>query len=127
MSFGIRTAKEWKILIFKMCIRDRYRRRTEEAAEISSCTEKQAQELERDVEKLKKTQYMTERIGLEYDGIVSGITDFGIYVELENTVEGMAFLKELHRPYTLGEKVRIRVMDARPAERQIDFKILEDS
>ena len=70
---------------------------------------------------------MTERIGLEYDGIVSGITDFGIYVELENTVEGMAFLKELRRPYTLGEKVRIRVMDARPAERQIDFRILEDS
>ena len=105
----------------------KYRRRTEEAAEISSCTEKQAQELERDVEKLKKTQYMTERIGLEYDGIVSGITDFGIYVELENTVEGMAFLKELRRPYTLGEKVRIRVMDARPAERQIDFRILEDS
>ena len=63
---------------------------------------------------------------LEYDGIVSGVTDFGEYVELENTVEGMAFAKELKRPYALGEKVRIRVLDARPSERQIDFKILEE-
>ena len=104
----------------------RYRQMAEEAADVASQTEKRAQELERDVEKLKKAQYMVDRIGLEYDGIVSGVTDFGVYVELENTVEGMAFQRDLRRPYVMGEKVRIRVLDARPEERQIDFKILEE-
>lgn len=104
----------------------KYRNDVELAADLSSKSERHAQELEREVEKLKKAQYMVERVGLEYDGIVSGVTDFGVYVELENTVEGMAFAKELKRPYALGEKVRIRVLDARPSERQIDFKILEE-
>lgn len=92
----------------------------------SSQTERHAQELEREVEKLKKAQYMVNHIGDEFDGIVSGATDFGVYVELPNTIEGMAFARNLKRPYQLGEKVRIRVMDSRPAERQIDFRILED-
>ena len=92
----------------------------------SSQTERHAQELEREVEKLKKAQYMVNHIGDEFDGIVSGATDFGVYVELPNTIEGMAFARDLKRPYQLGEKVRIRVMDSRPAERQIDFRILED-
>lgn len=96
------------------------------ASEISSQTERQAQELEREVEKLKKAQYMVNHIGDEFDGVVSGVTDFGVYVELKNTVEGMAFARTLRRPYQMGEKVRIRVMDSRPSERQIDFKILEE-
>ena len=105
---------------------ERFRYITEEASEQSSVTEKQAQELERAVEKLKKAQYMVGKIGEEFDGIVSGVTDFGVYVELENTIEGMAFARDLKRPYQLGEKVRILVLDARPEERQIDFKILEE-
>lgn len=96
------------------------------ASEISSQTERHAQELEREVEKLKKAQYMVNHIGDEFDGIVSGVTDFGVYVELANTIEGMAFARDLRSPYQMGEKVRIRVMDSRPSERQIDFKILED-
>ena len=83
-----------------------------------------AQELEREVEKLKKCEYMLDHIGEEYDGIVSGVTEFGVYVELPNTVEGMVFARDLRRPYQLGEQVRIRVLDARPAERQIDFAML---
>ena len=102
----------------------KYKGDTERAADISSKTERKAQELEREVDKMKKAQFMEGHIGEEFDGIVSGVTDFGVYVELANTIEGMAFASELARPYQLGEKVRIRVMDARPQERQIDFKII---
>ena len=104
----------------------KYQSDVQTASEISSQTERQAQELEREVEKLKKAQYMVKHIGDEYDGIVSGSTDFGVYVELPNTIEGMAFARDLKRPYQLGEKVKIRVMDARPSDRQSDFQILED-
>lgn len=106
---------------------EKYRIDAEKAADISSQTERKAQELEREVDKMKKAQFMQAHIGEEYDGVVSGVTDFGVYVELPNTIEGMAFASELARPYQLGEKVRIRVMDARPQEKQIDFKIIEKS
>ena len=104
---------------------EKYRADTINASEISSQTERRAQELERDVEKMKKAEFMLNFIGEEFEGIVSGVTDFGVYVELANTIEGMSFAKDLRRPYQLGEKVRIRVMDARPWERQIDFLIIE--
>lgn len=105
----------------------KYRVDTEVAADQSSITERQAQELEREVEKLKKCQYMMQHIGDEFEGIVSGVTDFGVYVELPNTIEGMAFARDLDRPYQLGQKVRIKVLDARPEDRQIDFKILAET
>ncbi len=96
------------------------------AADISSKTERQAQELEREVDKMKKAQFMLNHIGDEYEGIVSGVTEFGVYVELANTIEGMAFARDLRRPYQLGEKVKVRVIDAKPEERQIDFSIIEE-
>ncbi len=104
---------------------EKYRADALNAADISSRTERQAQELEREVDKLKKCQFMLQHIGEEFDGIVSGVTDFGVYVELPNSVEGMAFARDLRRPYQLGQRVRICVLDAKPAERQIDFEILE--
>lgn len=104
----------------------KYRADALNAAEISSRTERKAQELEREVDKLKKCQFMLDHIGDEYYGTVSGVTEFGVYVELANTVEGMAFARDLRRPYQLGERVRIRVLDAKPVERQIDFAILEE-
>ena len=70
---------------------------------------------------------MVAHIGDEFDGVVSGVTDFGVYVELANTIEGMALATEIARPYQLGEKVRIRVTDARPEDRQIDVRIIEKS
>lgn len=106
---------------------EKYRIDAEKAADISSQAERKAQELEREVDKMKKAQFMQAHIGEEYDGVVSGVTDFGVYVELPNTIEGMAFASELAKPYQLGERVRIRVMDARPQEKQIDFKIIEKS
>lgn len=106
---------------------EKYRMDAEKAADISSKTERKAQELEREVDKMKKAQFMEAHIGEEYDGVVSGVTDFGVYVELPNTIEGMALASELARPYQLGERVRVRVTDARPQEKQIDFQIMHKS
>ncbi len=106
---------------------EKYRMDAEKAADISSKTERKAQELEREVDKMKKAQFMEAHIGEEYDGVVSGVTDFGVYVELPNTIEGMALASELARPYQLGERVRVRVTDARPQEKQIDFRIMHKS
>lgn len=104
----------------------KYRADAENAADISSLTERKAQELEREVEKMKKAQFILTKIGQEFTGIVSGVTEFGIYVELENTIEGMVSARELKRPYQLGEKVKIIVKDARPHDREIDFSIAEE-
>lgn len=110
------------------------------AAEISSLTERKAQEMEREVEKMKKAQYMKDKVGEIYDGVISGVTNFGIYVQLPNTVEGMVRLESLtddfydyeegkyrvigrnsRKIYSLGDRVKIIVRGANPEERQIDF------
>ncbi|MDD6299490.1 ribonuclease R [Hornefia butyriciproducens] len=122
----------------------KYRRSAEQAAEIASQTERQAQELERDVEKMKKAQYMKDHIGEIHDGIISGVTGFGIYVQLPNTVEGMIRLSDLNddyyifeaekyrligertrRVFALGDRITIEVLNANPDERQIDFGLAE--
>lgn len=98
------------------------------AAVQSSEMERVAQEAEREVDDLKKAQYMAERIGEEYDGIVSSVTSFGMFVELENTVEGLIHISALtddyyvydekflslmgertKKIYKLGDEVRIKV------------------
>ena len=122
----------------------KYRRSAEQAAEIASQTERQAQELERDVEKMKKAQYMKDHIGEIHEGIISGVTGFGIYVQLPNTVEGMIRLSDLNddyyifeaekyrligertrRVFALGDRITIEVLNANPDERQIDFGLAE--
>ena len=60
-----------------------------EAAKQSSLKEVEAQEAEREDENLRMTQYMQDKIGEEFDGIISGVTSFGIFVELDNTIEGL--------------------------------------
>lgn len=115
----------------------------QDVSDHSSETERAAQELERDVDKLKMAQYMKQFIGNEYSGIISGVTEFGIYVQLENTVEGLVPISTMNDDYynyeesryrligsstnkifALGDPVRICVSDARPEERQIDFQIV---
>ncbi|MGN0659332.1 MAG: ribonuclease R [Emergencia sp.] len=110
------------------------------AAETSSLTERKAQELEREVEKMKKAQYMEKHIGEVFDGIISGVTGFGIYVQLPNTVEGMIRLdsmkddfydyeegkyrvigRQSRKIYALGDSVTVLVIGASAQERQIDF------
>lgn len=124
----------------------KYKRDAEIAAETASLTERKAQEMEREVEKMKKAQYMKEKIGQVFDGIISGVTNFGIYVQLPDTIEGMVRLDTLRDDfydyedgqyrvigrqsrniYALGDAVTVKVIGASPEERQIDFEILKNS
>ncbi len=110
-----------------------------------SKSERVAEEAEREVEDLKMAEYMLERIGNEYDGIISSLTNFGIFVQLENTIEGLVRYQYLRddyyhfdedsykvigertkKIYNLGDAVRIKVIDADISKRTIDFMILDD-
>ena len=125
-------------------LKKKYAAKAEAAAVHSSETEKKAQELERDAEKMKKAEYMAGRIGETCYGVISGVTSFGIYVELPDTVEGLVRIERLRddyyvfqpekyrlvgehtgRTYSLGDKVEIVVLSADPAERHIDFGLLQ--
>lgn len=113
-----------------------------QVAKESSDRERRADDAEREVDKLKKAEYMAARIGTEYEGIISGVTSWGIYVELANTVEGMVRLADMNddsydydsenyrvvgkysgREYRLGQKIRIQVANADTFTRTIDFVI----
>ena len=113
-------------------------------AEQSSAMEQRAAEAEREAVKLKKAEYMLEHVGEEYDGVISGVTGWGFYVELPNTVEGLVHIMTLKddyynfdeenyrlvgeqhgRVFRLGEPVRVRVRNAEPANRTINFTYVE--
>ena len=117
----------------------------DEVAKHSSETERRADEAERETDKLKKAEYMSERIGEAYDGVISGITAWGIYVELPNTIEGMIHVSKLPGDYfyynestyemvgestgisyQLGQPVRIRVAGCDPLTKAIDFDIVTE-
>lgn len=114
-----------------------------EIAEHTSMTERRAEEAEREVEDMKKAQYMTKYIGEEFEGIVSSLTSFGMFVQLENTIEGLVHFSNMlddyyhfdeekyhiigertNRIYRLGDIVRIRVIDANVMTRNIDFELI---
>lgn len=76
-----------------------FRKRATEAAEQSSAMERQAVNAEREVEKLKKAEYMSYHVGEAFAGIISGVTSFGIYVQLENTIEGLVRIHDLRDDY----------------------------
>lgn len=118
------------------------KKKTDNAALIASTTERQAQELEREVEKLKKAEYMSYHVGEIYEGIISGVASFGFFVEIENTIEGMVRVDYLNddyydfeadkyrligrrtnRIYTLGDKVKIKVHSVDIQNREINFTI----
>lgn len=109
-----------------------------------SCSENEikAVQTERDVNSLKFCQYMSTKIGQEFDGIVSSITSFGIFVELKNTIEGLIRMKNIdgdfykyneidntiigtrtNRVFTFGQKIKIKVSAVDVITRQIDFVI----
>ena len=114
----------------------------EEVTKHASETERRAEEAERETEKLKKVQYMKNFIGEEYEGVISGITKWGMYVELPNTIEGLIHVVNMTddhyeyiedryemqgintgKTYRLGQKVCVRVMAANELQRTIDFEL----
>ena len=111
-----------------------------EVAVQCSSMERRADEAERETDKLKKCEYMSKRIGEEYDGVISGVTNWGLYVELPNTVEGLIRVNDLtgdyfvfdeehmelvgemtRKSYKLGQKIRVQVADTDKLTRTIDF------
>lgn len=115
-----------------------------EVASSTSQSERRADEAEREVDKLKKVEYMSRHIGEFYEGVISGITNWGMYVELPNTCEGMIRLQSMNDYYVfdenkyelvgemtkqtfrLGEKIRIYVADADKVMRTVDFLLADD-
>lgn len=113
-------------------------------AEHLSITERNSEECERDVEDLYKCKYMKKYIGEKFKGIISTITDFGIFIELENTVEGCFMYKfsddhfdyieeklscvnrDNNKRYKIGQKVLIEVKNVDLEKRNIDFDLLEE-
>ncbi len=114
-----------------------------EVAQHSSKTERTAEEAERELEKMKKCEYAEEHIGMVAEGIISGITNYGMYVELPNTVEGMIRLSDLtddyyrfdeenyrlvgertYREFQLGQKIEIMVNRVDKLLKTIDFSIV---
>ena len=111
-----------------------------EVAMQSSVMERRAEEAERETVKLKKVEYMQERIGEEFEGVISGITKWGAYVELPNTIEGLVHVVNMtddhyeywedrheligertHHVYRLGQTVRVRVLETDRVQRTIQF------
>ena len=114
----------------------------EEVAKHSSETERRADEAERETVKQKKVEYMNDHMGECFEGVISGVTSYGLYVELPNTIEGLVHVSSLTdgyyvfhedayelaaeengRSYKLGQKVRIRVTGTDPLMRTIDFEL----
>ena len=114
-------------------------------AEISSKTERRAEEMEREVVKMKKVEYMEQHLGEIFVGVISGITTWGIYVELPNTIEGMIRVADMiddyynydersysmvgemtGRTFELGMRVAVRVKETNRMLRTIDFELYDE-
>uniref|UniRef100_UPI0028AFBF71 ribonuclease R family protein n=1 Tax=Enterococcus sp. TaxID=35783 RepID=UPI0028AFBF71 len=109
----------------------------------SSQMERRAVDAEREVDALKKAEYMADKVGEEFDGIISSVVKFGLFIELPNTIEGLIHINNLKRDYfhylenhlalvgertgltfKIGQKVRIKVVKADPETREIDFELV---
>lgn len=111
----------------------------------TSALERRAEEAERETDKLKKCEYMSRFIGQEFDGVISGVTNWGLYVELPNTVEGLVRISELRDDYyifdeqhyelvgemtrktfKLGQPIRVQVASTDRLLRTVDFILPRD-
>ncbi|MDD6795780.1 MAG: ribonuclease R [Clostridiaceae bacterium] len=116
------------------------------AAKQSSEMERKAQDAEREVDDLKKAEYMQDRIGEEFEGIISSVTSFGVFVELPSTIEGLVHITDLDddyyifneahlslvgektkKVYKLGDKVKVQCVNVDIANREIFFEIVNEN
>lgn len=123
--------------------REKWNAQLPDIAEHSSNMERRAVEAERETDELKKAEYMEDKIGVEYDGIISSVTNFGMFVELPNTIEGLIHVSymtddyyrydERHlamigertgNVYRIGDEITVRVVKVNKEERSIDFEIV---
>ena len=114
-----------------------------EIADHSSKMERRAVDAERETDELKKAEYMEDKIGEEYDGIISSVTNFGMFVELPNTIEGLVHVSYMTDDYyrfderhfamigertgnvfRIGDEITVRVVNVNKDERSIDFEIV---
>lgn len=121
-----------------------YEKILQQVAKHSSEMERRADEAERETDKLKKVEYMSEHIGEVYEGVISGVTEWGFYVELPNTVEGLVHVTTLtddyfrydgntyeligeatNLRYKLGQKVNVMVANTDKILRTIDFRVVK--
>ena len=126
-------------------LKAKYQKEAVEYAESSSEREKIAQKVERDAESIKKAEFMHGKIGEIYKGIISNITQFGMFVELDNTIEGLVRFEDMGREYfiydevrktlvgentntiyKIGQEVTIKVKNADKLTRKIDFELIID-
>ena len=121
---------------------DYYERNMEAIATQASETERRAVMCERDVVDMKKAEYITKYINKTFEGVISSVTSFGLYITLSNTVEGLAHIKTLNdyyhfdeelmmlvgerkkHVYKVGDNVTIKVMNTNIPEGEVDFKIV---
>lgn len=115
-----------------------------EVAKHTSTTERRADDAERDTDKLKMVEYMQGHLYEEFEGVISGVTSWGMYVELPNTIEGMVPLTSLkdgyytfdenhyelvnnltNKTYKLGQRVVVKAVSADKVLRTIDFEVVE--
>ncbi|HET7616222.1 MAG TPA: S1 RNA-binding domain-containing protein, partial [Bacillales bacterium] len=115
-----------------------------EIAKHTSEMERRAVDAERETDDLKKAEYMEDKIGEEFEGIISGVTNFGLFVELPNTIEGLVHISYLTDDYyaynegqyaligertgnvfRIGDDVNVRVINVNLEERSIDFELVD--
>lgn len=122
-----------------------YKKILYDVARQCSINERRAEDAEKETDKYKIVEFMKDKVGQEFDGIISGVTSWGIYVELPNTVEGMVSVKDLyddyyiydednlryfgehtHKTYSIGDKVRVLLTRANTESRTIDFEFVDN-
>ncbi|MHA6486727.1 ribonuclease R [Bacillus cabrialesii] len=122
---------------------EKWAERLPDIAEHTSTMERRAVDAERETDDLKKAEYMLDKIGEEFDGMISSVTNFGMFVELPNTIEGLVHVSfmtddyyrfdEQHfamigertgNVYRIGDEITVKVVDVNKDERNIDFEIV---
>jgi len=131
-NYSAKVIDEWEMKLPEMCVH-------------TSQKELDSVNCERDVEKMKKAEYMEDHIGEEHIGVISGITPFGMFVELSNTVEGLVKFEDIpgdyylydesgymvygqrtNKRYMFGDTVKIKVIAANRENSTVDFEIIND-